>query len=1225
MRAAASLAVHFAQARRLRAAAARRPAADRRSSRPARLAARARAAGAGRRARPARRSRAPPNRRGLVVYVAARARRPRRRAALGARAGRRRVARRPRRAARPPARSFEVAGCHGYGSARAGARAADGGAERPPRAPLPRRRAARRRAAARGAGAAAPPRVRPASRALAALRRALALFGALHWMALLAPSAGRAGACSARCSPRSARGGAARAPARRAPARVARRRCGARRRCSRSRCSAARRRRCGCSRPRDWDELASRHRRGHRRRCPACACPTAASTSGCASSIPLGGAAARRASPRCSRSGRGAARASASRPPRCRARRRSTRSRSSRSTSTRAFLRGARLRAAAASPSCGSSGCARADAGAAAGAACSRAASPALIVAPRARRRRAVVRLRDGSPRRCSRARPTTFTLEPHLRPAELAARRPRAAARQGARAGLLEGREPRRLRRRCAGAAAPARGRASSPTTGAAAHRALARRRSSVDDPRPAQPRSSSPPATTPTSSRAAPARPRVDAAAPFATAARPLRRGDSLHARASTRRARPTRQLRARRHRLPASSLADYLDDRPAAPADGRTPARRSRVRFPPFGAARPTRSRRGRDGPIGDAAAAALRALRPTRALYALAQRAARRSRSDAVRLRAAPSQRYLAARLPLHRAPPPRARARSTASCSTPSRLLPAVLGRDGAAAADGRRPGARGHRLHARARSTASASEYVVRDLDAHSWVEACFPGSAGSRSTRRRPPRRRARSSPTRRARPPRRRAPARRRPAATAPRDPAPARRAAAAGRRAGWRSCIAAGVARRRCCSAAVRRGGAARRRAPPRPRRPSSPSSSARCAARGRDPPPGDDAARARAPARRARRRRAGYVRALRDARYGGRRPRRRRARQRRALRRELGARASGCAGRLRALWALPPRLRGCRSRAPASTLERRWTDVYELFQRGTRAARGRRLPRRRRSRWPRARDLEPDKTSIREALGRALFGAQRYERGRARSSRPSSSARRPTTTRCSASAARCSCSGRHAEARHPLALAASLRPERARLPALPRPARGAAGRRSAPLGATRRRRCARRRRAPHEQRPSSRSTLRAPSTAPTPAARPAPSTVARAACARSARAGSGGCGCSSSCASATPPGRRPRPARAAVRRASARPTCSGQPAGVDDVTSPLAVGDRAPRRSGARAGDASTASATAVARDSTVLSSPDSFRAPVAAGGSSGSGRSPAFLLSERRMR
>ena len=53
-----------------------------------------------------------------------------------------------------------------------------------------------------------------------------------------------------------------------------------------------------------------------------------------------------------------------------------------------------------------------------------------------------------------------------------------------------------------------------------------------------------------------------------------------------------------------------------------------------------------------------------------------------------------------------------------------------------------------------------------------------------------------------------------------------------------------------------------------------------------------------------------------------------------------------------------------------------------DVYELFRNGTRLLEqgdfhAAAVP------LSRARELEPDKDSIREALGRALFGARRYE--------------------------------------------------------------------------------------------------------------------------------------------------------------------------------------------------------------------------------------------------
>ena len=66
-----------------------------------------------------------------------------------------------------------------------------------------------------------------------------------------------------------------------------------------------------------------------------------------------------------------------------------------------------------------------------------------------------------------------------------------------------------------------------------------------------------------------------------------------------------------------------------------------------------------------------------------------------------------ERYLAGPDFTYTESPPRA-ASSLAGVPVrrPHRLLPAVLGRDGAAAADGRVPGARRHRLHARAPSTA---------------------------------------------------------------------------------------------------------------------------------------------------------------------------------------------------------------------------------------------------------------------------------------------------------------------------------------------------------------------------------------------------------------------------------------------------------------------------------------------------------------------------------------
>jgi tetratricopeptide (TPR) repeat protein len=77
---------------------------------------------------------------------------------------------------------------------------------------------------------------------------------------------------------------------------------------------------------------------------------------------------------------------------------------------------------------------------------------------------------------------------------------------------------------------------------------------------------------------------------------------------------------------------------------------------------------------------------------------------------------------------------------------------------------------------------------------------------------------------------------------------------------------------------------------------------------------------------------------------------------------------------------------------------------------------------------------ARDLEPDKASIREALGRALFHARRYE-GAAEEFRAVAT-RTPTNDYAQFCLGRAmQLLGRHHEACKPLALACSLRPERA----------------------------------------------------------------------------------------------------------------------------------------------------------------------------------------------
>jgi TolA-binding protein len=78
--------------------------------------------------------------------------------------------------------------------------------------------------------------------------------------------------------------------------------------------------------------------------------------------------------------------------------------------------------------------------------------------------------------------------------------------------------------------------------------------------------------------------------------------------------------------------------------------------------------------------------------------------------------------------------------------------------------------------------------------------------------------------------------------------------------------------------------------------------------------------------------------------------------------------------------------------------------------------------------------RARDLEPEKASIREALGRALFGAHRYAGAAEEFGAVAAGA--PTNDYALFCLGRSmQLLGRHREACQPLALACSLRPERA----------------------------------------------------------------------------------------------------------------------------------------------------------------------------------------------
>jgi Flp pilus assembly protein TadD len=103
------------------------------------------------------------------------------------------------------------------------------------------------------------------------------------------------------------------------------------------------------------------------------------------------------------------------------------------------------------------------------------------------------------------------------------------------------------------------------------------------------------------------------------------------------------------------------------------------------------------------------------------------------------------------------------------------------------------------------------------------------------------------------------------------------------------------------------------------------------------------------------------------------------------------------------------------------------------AYELFRNGTRLLEdgdfhAAAVPLRR------ARDLEPDKTSVREALGRALFGSRRYQEAAEEFRAVVEHA--PTNDFALFCLGRSlQLMGRHAEARGPLTLASGMRPERA----------------------------------------------------------------------------------------------------------------------------------------------------------------------------------------------
>src|ERR1700761_478598 len=103
-----------------------------------------------------------------------------------------------------------------------------------------------------------------------------------------------------------------------------------------------------------------------------------------------------------------------------------------------------------------------------------------------------------------------------------------------------------------------------------------------------------------------------------------------------------------------------------------------------------------------------------------------------------------------------------------------------------------------------------------------------------------------------------------------------------------------------------------------------------------------------------------------------------------------------------------------------------------DVYELYIRGTELLEAGHNHQAAIS-LARARDLAPDKTSIREALGRALFHTQQYEQA-AREFEAVIERAPPNDFALFCLGRSLQMLGRHAEARKPLVLAACLQPGR-----------------------------------------------------------------------------------------------------------------------------------------------------------------------------------------------
>ena len=506
--------------------------------------------------------------------------------------------------------------------------------------------------------------------------------------------------------------------------------------------------------------------------------------------------------------------------------------------------------------------------------------------------------------------------LGPLLRPAGLAARRPRAAAREGAAPRLLEGDQPRRLRRRALGArpqldqprrlrrlGLPRRGRRARGCSGSGSSVRNLRTQTfvtagvacAIDSPR---------------LSCAAARRRHLREREPRAAPRRRLRRA-RLHARAERARA-PRGRARPTRPTLQRYTRIELPPALPPTPTRRPPPTRSATVvQFPLFGdPGAPLAQPAGRPGRATPRRRAALLARSALRAH--LRARAAARARSrDAGGLRrrrccatcAATSFAYTESPPPRGREPrrlPVRRRSRATASSSRARWRCCCAWAACPRACRPASRPGAL-RPQGGRVRRARPRRALVGRGLVPRHRLGDVRP-DAGRRARALAGRRRGDGDAPRRAAGAPDLGGDIRSRPEPRRWRRPSGGTPWTLIAARRGARCSLLAGARRCGCCAATA----AASPRAGAR-----WPSSSARCARARRAPGPGRHAEHGRGGVRAHARRRGLRARAARAALRRPRRPRRRPS-GRRAVRAEL-ARGGGLAGRLRAWWALPPKPR------------------------------------------------------------------------------------------------------------------------------------------------------------------------------------------------------------------------------------------------------------------------------------------------------------------------